>query len=99
MTGSLRLWLWTKFLKQTQPNPPIAHRAGHTIMTTLKATVRFAITHSRTDGRRLTANPANGGGGDPVPHATLNQGRRFNSTSFVRSRSAAAFQSETRMNH
>ena len=34
-----------------------------------------------------------------MPHATLNQGRRFNSTSFVSSRSAAAFQSETRMNH
>src|ERR1035437_2372624 len=34
MTGSLRLWLWTKFVKQTQPNPRLAHRAGHTIMTT-----------------------------------------------------------------
>src|SRR6202142_4265585 len=35
MTGSLRLWLWTKFVKQTQPNPRPAHRAGHTIMTTI----------------------------------------------------------------
>src|ERR1035441_8416060 len=39
MTGSLRLWLWTKFVKQTQPNPRLAHRAGHTIMTTLQLTL------------------------------------------------------------
>ena len=29
----LRLWLWTAFVKQTQPNPRLAQRAGHYIMT------------------------------------------------------------------
>jgi hypothetical protein len=27
------LWLWTVFLKQTQPNPRLAQGAGHYIMT------------------------------------------------------------------
>jgi hypothetical protein len=33
MTGSFRWWLCTDFfLKQTQPNPRLMHRVGHSIM-------------------------------------------------------------------
>jgi hypothetical protein len=54
MTGSLRLWLWTKFVKQTQPNPRLAHRAGHTIMTTLELK---AVVNWRTGASRQIAVP------------------------------------------
>ena len=54
MTGSLRLWLWTVVPKQTQPNPRLAHRAGHTIMTNpIFATSRWAVTLALSAVRTL----------------------------------------------
>lgn len=48
------MWLWTAFLNQTQPNPRLAQRAGHYIMTNLRCDyLQAEILDQVTDGSNV----------------------------------------------